>query len=199
MGIGRMVVVVMLVVMVMIVVMAVVMIVIMVVAMIMVMMRLRLQPAHSGAERIAERAIRHVRTRGRGTLSLDMMMVAFLHRAHFGLEPQNLRAVFAHDAGGRRHIAKRRMPGAPRLGQGGALFGRDALHRPALNGKDLRAILTGAAIGRRHCTQLLGHSFGKGFQNLGVITEIPGLDELHARMLCRDTVGKSVDAVDQDA
>ena len=127
-----------------------------------------------------------------------MVMMAFLHRPHFGFEAQNLGPVFAHDAGGRRHIAKRRMPGAPRLGQGGALFGRDALHRPAFNCEDLRAILTGAAIRRRHGAQLLCHTFGKGFQNLGVITEIAGLNELHGRMLCRDAVGKAVDAVNKD-
>ena len=49
-------------------------------------MRLCFQPAQPGAERIAERAIGHVRSRRARALSLDMVVMAFLHRAHLGLD-----------------------------------------------------------------------------------------------------------------
>ena len=52
-----------------------------------------------------------------------MVVVAFLDRPHFGFEPQNLRAIFAHHTGRRRDIAEGRMPGAFFGGKRGT-FGR---------------------------------------------------------------------------
>ena len=75
---------------------AVVMVVPMIMPVIMMVMMMRhLQPAFPGAEGVAQRTIRHVRPRGRGTLPLHMVVVAFLHRADLTLEPDDGSAVFA--------------------------------------------------------------------------------------------------------
>ena len=76
------------------------MIVPMIVPMIMTMMMVvpLVKTASPGAEMIAQRAILDIATRCRDTLSLDMMVVAFLGKAHLVLKPQNLRPVFAQGA-----------------------------------------------------------------------------------------------------
>ena len=63
------------------------------------------EPAHAGAEIVAERAIGHVGTGRVRALPLDMVMMTFLHRADLGFEAQHLRAVLAHAAGGRDRLA----------------------------------------------------------------------------------------------
>ena len=68
-------------------VMAVIMVMIMPVVMVMCMIILHLQTAHAGTERIAQLAIRHIRARCRSALPLHMMVMAFLYRAYFILEP----------------------------------------------------------------------------------------------------------------
>ena len=71
-------------------------------------MRLHLpgrEAAEPGAEVVAERAVGDVGARRARALPLDMVMVAFLHRADLGLEAQDLDAVLAHGAIGRRHLA----------------------------------------------------------------------------------------------
>ncbi len=67
---------------------------------------LRLKPAHAGAERIAQRAIRHVRAGSRGTLPFHMVVMAFLDRTNLIFEPEDLHPIFAKHAGGRRHSAR---------------------------------------------------------------------------------------------
>ena len=64
----------------MIVIMPVIMPLIMMVMMVVVI--LRLQTAQPGAEGITQRAISHVRSRRAGALALDMVVMAFLHRAN---------------------------------------------------------------------------------------------------------------------
>ena len=53
-----------------------------VIMMMMVVVILRLQTAQPGAEGITQRAISHVRSRRAGALALDMVVMAFLHRAN---------------------------------------------------------------------------------------------------------------------
>ena len=118
-----------------------------------------------------------------------MVVVAFLHRADFALEPQNGRAVFAHDTGRRRRVGKGRVA---RTGGSG-----DRDRRP-LTRKDLGAIGTCAAVGRWIETGLFGDAFGKGGQNLRVVAQITRLDELQVRVGRGDAIGEAIDAVDQD-
>lgn len=98
----------MVVVMVMVVVIVIMRVVVIMVVVIVVMV-LRDQAAHAGAERIAQRAIGHVRPRRAGALAFDMVVVAFLHGADLGFKAQHLRAVFAQNASCGRHRAKGRM------------------------------------------------------------------------------------------
>ena len=58
-----------------------------------------------GAEIIAEIAIRNVGTRGRRALALNVMMMAFLHRANLRLKAKHARAVLAQRAVGWRHLS----------------------------------------------------------------------------------------------
>ena len=54
------------------------------------------QPADAGAEIVAELALRNVRTWRRRTLSLHMVVVAFLRQSDLVLESEHLCPVFAH-------------------------------------------------------------------------------------------------------
>jgi len=58
-----------------------------------VVMVLHFQPAHTRAECITQFAVFDIGTGGRCALTFHMVVVAFLHRAHFGLKPQHLGAV----------------------------------------------------------------------------------------------------------
>ena len=95
-----------------------VIVVVVVVVLMMVVMR-GVQPAGPGAERIAERAIGHVRARRRGALPLDMVVMTLLRGADLGLEAQHLGAVLAHGAVRGRGLAH--------------LFGGVALTNPGTN------------------------------------------------------------------
>jgi nitrate/nitrite transporter NarK len=77
-----------------------------VVMMVMPMRVLHLEPAHTGTKRIAQIAISHVGSGRRRSLPLYVMVMALLHRAHFGLKTQDLRPVLAHHAGRRRRRIK---------------------------------------------------------------------------------------------
>ena len=78
--------------MMMIVAMVVVMVVIVAVV---VMVICRLKTAHARAEGITERAVGHIGPWRIGTLSFDMVMMAFLHGTHFVLKSQHRCAIFA--------------------------------------------------------------------------------------------------------
>lgn len=93
--------------MVMIMIMVVAVIVTVVIAMVVMMVMvvvLRLQSAKAGAEAVAKLAICDVRSRGRGALTFDVVVMAFLNSANLGLKTQNLGSVLAHGAVGRRDL-----------------------------------------------------------------------------------------------
>ena len=73
-----------------------------IVVMMVVVVIFHIQTAFPGAEVLTQITGFH---RGAGRicpLPFYVMVMAFLYRAHFGLEPQNLGAVFAHGTIGRR-------------------------------------------------------------------------------------------------
>lgn len=105
-----------------------------VVMMVMPMRVLHLEPAHTGTKRIAQIAISHVGSGRRRSLPLYVMVMALLHRAHFGLKTQDLRPVLAHHAGRRRRRIKGRMPGTFRTRKRRTLGRAD---RPSLLALDL--------------------------------------------------------------
>ena len=167
---------VMAVIMVMVVAMVVIVAVVMIVIVVMMVMP-HIQAAFACAERVAQLAIRHVRAGRRGSLPFHVVVMAFLHCTDFGLESQNLDAVFAHHAGGRRDVCKRGMLFA--------LFDWDGLGLATVHRQNLRAIATGAAVWRAHVAQLLGHALCEGFQHFRVIVQIAGFDEMDARVFRR--------------
>lgn len=174
-----------------------------IVAVVMVMMMrvlvLHLEPTKTRAERIAERAIGHVGARGRGALPFNMVVVAFLNCANFPLKPQNRAAIFAHHASGRRDRAESRVIGTFLARNRRALGGRDFLHRLALDGEDLRAVLACSTIGRRDGVGLLDDALSKSLKHLRVIPKIARFDKLHLSVLRRHLIGEAIDPVDQDA
>ena len=119
--------------------MAVVVPVMMVVAVIMavvvkvVVMVAHVQTTLAGTERITQRTICDVGPRRAGPLAFHVVVVAFLNRADFGLEPQNFGAILAHHAGRRRHIAKRRVACAFVCCNRRARGRRDLLRRAAFD------------------------------------------------------------------
>ena len=136
-------------------VMVVIMIVVVVMIMVMMIMIERLQATHPGAEGIAQPAIRDIGPRRIRALPLDVMMVAFLHRAHLGLEAQNGGAVFAQNTGRRRDRPEGGVVAVLRCGQSGALVRGDLTCLPIIGSQNLHAILTGAAVGGRRGAVLL--------------------------------------------
>lgn len=86
--------------------MMVVVIVVMIVAMgvRVIMGVLGLKAAHASAEGVAQFAVGHIRPRCRGALAFDVVVMGFLNCADFGFETNNLNAVFAQHAGGRRCV-----------------------------------------------------------------------------------------------
>jgi hypothetical protein len=108
MGVGRVMVVVIMVVVIVITVTVIMVVVIMVVVVEIVTIQ-RLQPAHASAERIAKLAICYVRTRRIRTLAFNVVVVAFLHSADFGLKAEYLGAVFAQNTCRWRDRTKGRM------------------------------------------------------------------------------------------
>ena len=175
---------------VMVMIVVVMMVMIVTVVMVMVMVICGLEPAQPCAEGVAQGAIRHVRARRVGALPFHVMVVAFLYGAYFCLESEDLRAVFAQNAGRRWHVAK-----------GGvlAVFGADVAMLSVFEGKDLFSVGADAAVWRRVCGGLFDDAFGKGFKHLGVVPQIACLDEGDLGMFRRDLIGETVDAVDQDA
>ena len=138
-------------------------VIIMIVVMMMPVIVIRLlQTTQPRAKMITKFTIGHVRPRRRGPLAFDVMMVAFLNRANFGFEPQNLRPVFTHHTGRWRHITERRMALAVGF-QLGALFGSDRLGFLPLNGQNLRAVSADAAIGDGHIALLFQNAFRECF------------------------------------
>jgi hypothetical protein len=79
------------------------------VEMVIMMMIRHFEPAHPSAKMITIGTIRDIRAGRVRPLTFDMMVMAFLHRADLGLEPQHLRAVLTQNTGRRWHIAKGRM------------------------------------------------------------------------------------------
>ena len=79
------------------------------VVVIMVVLVLRREPAHAGAECVAQRAISNVRAGCVCALAFDVVVVAFLYGPYFTFKAQHLRTVFAQNAGRRRDGAKSRM------------------------------------------------------------------------------------------
>ena len=80
------------------------MIVVMIVAVCMAMIvrmcvvMIRIQTTRASAKIVTQITSINRRTGGVGALAFDMVMMAFLRHALFGLKPQNLFAVFAHSA-----------------------------------------------------------------------------------------------------
>ena len=147
--------------------------------------------AKPGAKGIAKLAIHHIRPRCRRSLAFDMMVVAFLDRTDFGLEPYDSDPVFTQDTSGRRDVAKGRMSSA--------ILGRDLLHRRAVSGEDLRAVSTCPAIGGRVLACLFDYPLGKRGQNLGMVAQIGGFDKGDVRVFSSHLIGKAINSVDQDA
>ena len=71
-----------------------------------------------------------------------MVMMAFLHCADFGFEPQNLSAVLTQDTDRRWYGAKGGMPGP--------LCRADSPDLAVFHCQNLRTIAANPAIGRRH-------------------------------------------------
>ena len=63
----------------------------------------------------------------------------------------------------------------------------------------LGPVRTGATVGRRVLTRLLNNPLSKGFQHLGMITQIACFDELNVTVLSRDLIGEPINTVDQNA
>lgn len=164
-----------------------------------VIMTLGFKAAKAGTEAVAKRTILDVGAGRRRTLPFNVVVVAFLHRAHFRLESQHLRAVFAHDAGGRRCGVEGRVSGAFFDGDGGALGGGDLYHLFAFDRQDLRAVLAGCAIGGRHLACLFGDAVGKGGKDAVMIAQVARFGELHLGMRGGDLIGETIDTVDQNA
>ena len=59
---------------------------------------LRLKAAHACTEFITHYAVANIRTRRRGALAFDVMVVGFLNRPNFRFKAKNLGAVFAQYA-----------------------------------------------------------------------------------------------------
>ena len=147
--------------------------------------------AKTGAEGIAKLAVDHIRPWRRRSLAFDMMVVAFLDRADFGLEPHHGDSVFTQDTGGRWDVAKGWMSGA--------ILGRDLLHRRAVRREDLRAVSTCPAIGGRVLSCLFDYALGERGQHLGVVAQIGGFDKGDIRVFGSHLIGKAVNSVDQNA
>ncbi len=65
---------------------------------------IHIQATLAGTIIVAQLTIRHVGPRSVRALTLDVVVMAFLNRAHLCLKPKHLGAVFAHNACGRRRI-----------------------------------------------------------------------------------------------
>lgn len=72
---------------------------------VMVMMALAFKPAQPRTKGVAKLAFIHVRSGRIGALAFNMVMMAFLNRTNLAFKAQNLGAIFAHRAIGRRHLA----------------------------------------------------------------------------------------------
>jgi len=68
-----------------------------------------------------------------------------------------------------------------------------------LKPQNLSAVFTHGAVGRRYLACLFGDPGGEGFQHFRVITKIGSFDKLDIRVFGGDLIGKTIDAVDQDA
>lgn len=136
------------------------MIMVVIMVMMVVMVVLRLKPAHTGAEGVAQAAIRYVRSRCMGTLPFHVVVMTFLNRTNFGLEPQHSDPILAQNACGRRHGPKGRMF---------AIFGTDMPVAAIFQRQHLFTIATDPAIGRRAVAVLFHDPFGKGFQHLRMV------------------------------
>ena len=166
------------------------MVVMVIVVMVIVMMMHRLQPAHTGAKRVAKGTVCDIRTRRVGPLAFNMMVVAFLDRANFGLKPKNLNPVFAQNACWRRHCPKGRMF---------TIFDADMMMTAVFQSQHLFALSAAPAIRGRAVAILLQNAISKGFKHFGMITQISGFHELNSRMLGGDLVCKAIDPINQDA
>ena len=168
----------------------VVMVVAIPVIMVMVIMR-RLKPANARAKRIAQCTVSDVRTLCRCALPFNVVVVRFLHSTNFGLKAQYLGAVFAQHACRRRCVGKCRVL-FTHIRRNSDLF--TAVHR-----QHLGPVRTGATVGWRVLTSLLNNPLSKGFQHLGMITQIACFDELNVTVLSRDLIGEPINTVDQNA
>ena len=148
------------------------------------------QPAHARAEGIAMGTICHVRAGRIRTLPLDMVVVAFLHRSDFALEPEDLSAVFAQDARRGRNCPESRMR---------PILDADLMAFTIFERQHLTAITANPAVGRRRRAYLLHDPFGERLEHLRMVAQIACLDELFVGMFGGDLVGEPVDPVDQDA
>ena len=130
------------------------MIMVMTVIMIVVVMMVidRFQPTHSGAEGVTQRTIRHIGPRRVGTLTLNMVVMAFLHRTNLCFKSKNLRAVFAQNTGRGRHRAKGGMT---------TLCDTDLAGRAIFNRKHLGTVAANTAVGRRRIAILLHDALGE--------------------------------------
>lgn len=165
-----------------------VMMVMIMVVMVVVMIR-RLKTTHAGTESITKRTIRDVRARRIGALPFDVVVMTFLNRAYFALEPQNGGSVFAQDTCWWRHRPKGRMA---------AVFGADVMVLAVFQCQNLTAIATNATVRWRRVADLFHNPLGKGLEHLGVITQIAGFDELDVCVLGSDLIGEPIDTVDQN-
>lgn len=86
-----------------------IMVVMVVIMMMTVVVAFALQTAQTCTEGIAQRAISNVRARRACPLALNVVMVAFLHSAYFGLKADHFGAVFAQYASRRRDFAVGRV------------------------------------------------------------------------------------------
>jgi len=137
-----------------------------VVMMVMVMRLLHHQPTFTRAKRVTELAIRHIRPRSRSPLPLNMMVMAFLNRTNLILKPEHLSPVFAQNTGRRRDRSKRRMPFTLFQCQSSTFRRRHRESLPTFQRQNLRAILAGSTIGRRHLAHKLGDPFASATRSV---------------------------------
>lgn len=163
---------------------------------IMMVVVLRLETAHARAEGITKRAIGHIRSRSRSTLTFDVVVVAFLNRADLGLEADHLRAVFTQNTGRRRHIAERGVIAC--FDPAKTFRGLDVFMLTAFERKHLLAERANRTVRDNRFSVLLFDPLGKGFEHFGVIVEISRFDEMDIGVLRGDLIGKTIDTVDQD-
>ena len=161
----------------------------MMVFIVMVMSVSQIQPACPSAEVITQLAIRHVRSRCRCSLAFDMVVVAFLDAADLVLETQNFRSILAQHTGRWRRCGHGRMRVGPIRGQDLAVPAIRCCH-------DLFPERTDRAIRQGGVAKLFIHPFHKRRDDLIVVVQISGLQELDIRMSSGDHIGEAIDPVD---